>query len=173
MMRNANLLPLIDNKKKIDILRKNWMSHDARCQMAIVQEFGWEKGNKLNKIIIRDIGIVMMYRLMNALKIKEVKNIDDMYNLCTTAVNFYYPPPLMQYKFQKVSDTEILGVIKKCPTIENVKKIGVEDFYECGCFSMRSGWYQALKVNVKETCLSCIKDGDIECKIKVNVENWD
>lgn len=168
----GDLLSSINDKERIEILRKNWMSQDARCQMGIVQEFGWEKGNKLNKAIISDMGKVMMYRLMNALEIKDVKDINELYNICYAAVKFYYPPPAMMYKFYIISDLEMLGVIEKCSVIENVKKIGVEEDYECGCFSMRSGWYKALGVKIQETCKSCIKDGDNECKIILKVKKW-
>ncbi len=61
----ANLLSSVNNEKKIEILRKNWMSHEARYQMAIVRELGWEKANNINKTVIYEIGKVMMYRLMN------------------------------------------------------------------------------------------------------------
>jgi hypothetical protein len=172
MDNSRNLLNSLDDKTRIEILRKNWMSHDARSQMAIVQEFGWEKGNKLNKSIIKEMGKIMMYRLMNALGIKEVKDISRFYNICSTALNFYYPPPAMSYNFQNISDKELIGVIEKCSAIENVKKLGVENSYECGCFSMRSGWYKALGVKVQEDCLSCMKDGDKECKIVIKIKKW-
>jgi hypothetical protein len=172
MIDNSNLLSSIDDRKRIEILRKNWMSQDAKSQMAIVQEFGWDKGNKLNKAIIEEMGKVMMYRLINALGIKHVKNINEFVNICFAALNFYYPPPAMSYKFQRVSDTEINGIIEKCSAIENVKSIGVQKFYECGCFAMRSGWYRALGVKVQETCLSCMKDGADNCKINLKIKKW-
>lgn len=172
MNQNLDLLELISNEKKIDILRKNWISHDAKSQMAIVQEFGWEKGNKLNKSVIYEIGKVMMYRFKNALNIDRVSNIQDFLKICTAAMKFYYPPPYAYYKFQKISDKEIIGSVEKCPIIENVKKLGVAKFYECGCFVMRSGWYKALGLEVHEECLSCLKDGDNECQIIVKVKDW-
>lgn len=172
MEEQVNLLDSLTDEKRIEILRKNWMSHDARSQMIIVQEFGWEKGNRLNKKIILEMGKVMMYRLINALKFSKVRNIEDLYKICSTAMQFYYPPPSMSYEFQKISDHKLLGIVKKCAVIEQVKKIGVEKDYECGCFSMRSGWYKALKVEVEEECLSCIKNDDEECKILLKVKNW-
>ncbi|MFX1366783.1 MAG: L-2-amino-thiazoline-4-carboxylic acid hydrolase [Promethearchaeota archaeon] len=172
MNQNTDLIKLISNEKKIEILRKNWISHDAKAQMAVVQEFGWEKGNKLNKAVIHEIGKVMMYRFKNALNITQVTNMEEFFNIASAAMNFYYPPPYSYYRFEKVSENEIMGMVDKCPIIENVQKLGVAEFYECGCFAMRSGWYKALGVDIQEECLSCIKDGDNECKIVLKVKNW-
>ncbi|GAG86900.1 unnamed protein product, partial [marine sediment metagenome] len=44
MVNEINLLDSISKEKKIEILRKNWMSQDGKCQMAIVRDFGWKKG---------------------------------------------------------------------------------------------------------------------------------
>jgi hypothetical protein len=157
---------------KIEILRKNWMSHDAKSQMAIVREFGWEKGNKMNKEIISEMGKVMMYRLKNALDVTEIRNPDEFIAICSAAMDFYYPPPAMTYEFKKISDTQLLAIVKKCAVIDQVKRIGVSDSYECGCFAMRKGWYKALGLKAREECSSCIKEGDSECKIVVNVKSW-
>ncbi len=172
MNQRINLLKKLSDKKKIEILRKNWMSQDAKSQMAIVSEFGWEKGNKINKQVIGEMGKVMMYRFKNALDVKIIKNPDDLINLISTMVEFYYPPPNMVYEFEKISDCQILAIVKKCPIIEQVKSIGVSDFYECGCFEMRKGWYKALKLKAKEECLACIKQGESECKIMIDVSKW-
>ncbi|MFW9771920.1 MAG: DUF6125 family protein [Candidatus Thorarchaeota archaeon] len=172
MEKQILYLDALTDQQKIDILRKNWMSHDARAQMAIVKEFGWEKGNKLNKSIIAEMGKVMMYRFINALKISEVKNLQTLHDVCLAAMEFYYPPPTMSYEFQKVSDNELLGIVKKCAVINQVKRIKMEDNYECGCFSMRSGWYKALGVDAEEKCLNCLKDGDKECRVLITVKKW-
>jgi len=168
----ASLISTVNNEKKIEILRKNWMSHEARYQMAIVRELGWEKANNINKTVIYEMGKVMMYRLMNALGISQVDNIDDFKEICLTTQEFYYPPPIFSVHFDRESDTSLSGSVEKCGIIENVKRLGVSDQYECGCFAMRSGWYKALGVEVKEEVLTCLKDGDGACKIKVVVKGW-
>jgi len=172
MEKKIIYLDSLSDKQRIDILRKNWMSHDARAQMAIVKAFGWEKANKLNKKIIAEMGKVMMHRFANALKIFQVKNLQDLHDICLAAMEFYYPPPSMQYEFQKVSDSELLGIVKNCAVIEQVKSLGVENNYECGCFAMRSGWYKALGVDAEEQCLTCIKDGDEQCRVLIKVKKW-
>ncbi len=162
----------LSDKKKIEILRKNWMSHDAKYQMTIVQRFGWEEANKLNKQIITEMGKTMMFRLKNALSIEDIRSPEEFMDICSAAVDFYYPSPIMLYEFKKNTDMQLLAVIKKCAVIDQIKSIGVTEFYECGCFAMRQGWYKALGLRVKEECLTCLKEGDKECNILVNVKRW-
>ena len=168
----ASLLSSVNNKMKIEILRKNWMSHEARYQMAIVRELGWEKANNINKTVIYEMGKVMMYRLMNALKISHVDNIDNFKDICITTQEFYYPPPTFSVHFDRESDTSLSGSVEKCGIIENVKRLGVSDQYECGCFAMRSGWYKALGMDVEEKLGNCIKNGANACQITIFVKKW-
>nr|MDO8082879.1 hypothetical protein [Candidatus Freyarchaeota archaeon] len=172
MVKNVGLLSSVKNEQRIEILRKTWISHDARWQMAVFQEYGWEKGNKLNREVIRDIGKGMMYRLMKALEISKVNNIEELQAICSVAMDLYYPPPNFAYHFERLSDTSLLGVIKSCGSYENVKKAGVLDHYECGCFAMRSGWYAALGVEVQEELGKCLKKGDNICEIFLRVNKW-
>jgi hypothetical protein len=118
------------------------------------------------------MGKVMMHRLMNALGNPEVKNIEELEAVCSAAMNLYYPPPTFVYRFERLSNTSLLGVIEKCAILENVKKAGVTDFYECGCFAMRSGWYEALGAEVKEELGKCLKRGDKTCEIVLKVNKW-
>lgn len=168
----TNLISAVNNEKKIEILRKNWMSHEARYQMAIVREFGWEKANNINKTVIYEMGKVMMYRLMNALKISHVDNIEDFKEICLTTQEFYYPPPVFSVHFDRESDMSLSGSVQKCGIIEKVKRLGVSDQYECGCFAMRSGWYKALGMDVEEKLGNCIKNGDNVCEISLRVKKW-
>ena len=172
MNQNINLLKSISNEKKIEILRKSWMSHEARYQMTIVQEFGWEKANKINKAVIHEMGKVMMYRLMNALGISHIDNIDDFKDICFTTQEFYYQPPLFSVHLDRESDTSLIGSVEKCATIENIKRLGVSDQYECGCFAMHSGWYEALGMMVEEKLGDCLKNGANFCQISVSVKQW-
>ena len=172
MVKNPSLLSSVTVGQRIEILRKNWMSHEARWQMAVFQEFGWEKGNKLNQAVIQEMGKVMMYRLAKALGISQIKNVEELEAVFSAAMHLYYPPPAFVYHFERLSNTSLLGVIEKCGIYENVKKAGVTDVYECGCFALHSGWFEALGVKVEEEPLKCLKWGDKTCQIVARVNKW-
>ncbi|OFW70283.1 MAG: hypothetical protein A2V52_07190 [Actinobacteria bacterium RBG_19FT_COMBO_54_7] len=57
--------------------------------------------------------------------------------------------------------------ITQCYAYTKTKSIGVEKDYQCGCFGLRAGWYEAMGMSVEETLLSCLKDGDSRCEILV------
>jgi hypothetical protein len=75
MAKKVDLPFSVTDEQRIEILRKNWMPHEARWQMAVFEVLGWEKSNNLNKAVIRDVGKVMMYRLMNALGIEAEEEL--------------------------------------------------------------------------------------------------
>ncbi|MFX1388035.1 MAG: hypothetical protein ACFE9M_12530 [Promethearchaeota archaeon] len=172
MNNQPELLSKLTDKQKIEILRKNWMSHDARAQMAIVREFGWDKGNLLNKEIIGEVGKIMIYRLMNALRIFKIKNMKDFETFYNVATNFYYPSSISSYYFKQISDNVLIAVIEKCSTYDNIMKIGVAKHYECGCFAMRNGWYKAMDLKVEEELGKCLKNGDEVCEITIRIKKW-
>ena len=172
MANKFDLLSSVTVGQRIEILRKNWMSHEARWQMAVFQEFGWEKGNKLNQAVAREMGKVAMYRLMKALGGSQVKNVEELEAVCSAAMRLYYPPPAFVYHFEPLSNTSFLGVMEKCGIYENVKKAGVSDVYKCACFAMRSGWYEALAMEVEEELVKCLKEGDKACEIVIRVNKW-
>lgn len=106
MVKKLNLLSSIKNEQQVEILRKTWISHDARWQMAVFLECGWEKGNKLNQEVMRDIGKGMMHRVMKALGISQVKNVEELQAVCSAAMDLYYPL-LILHTISNVSPTNL------------------------------------------------------------------
>lgn len=171
-MKESNLLSSVTDRQCVEILQKHWLSVEARWQMAVFREWGWEQGNKLNKDIIREMGKIMMYRLMNVLGISQIKSVEDLLALSSAAMELFYPTPTLVYHFERTSETTAQAVIKHCGIYENVKKAGVLDHYECGCFAMRSGWYEALEIKAEEKLEKCFKHGDTTCEIFLKISNW-
>ncbi len=158
--------------QQAEILRKNWQSHDARWQMAVFQEFGWEAGNHLNKEVGKQMGKVAMHRLMKRLGVTGVRNLHELRQICEVAMEVFFPLPDFEYHFDYISDTKLVGTIRRCTSYDNVRRVGVEKYYECGCFAMRAGWYEALGVNVEETASKCLMHGDDRCEINLYVKAW-
>jgi len=159
-------------EQQMDVLRSNWLSHDARWQMAVFQNFGWDAGNRLNKDVASQIGKVAMHRLMKHLGVTDVKDVQELREVLEIAMSLFFPPPGFEHQFGQLSDTKLLGTIRRCGSYDNVKRAGVEKYYECGCFAMRAGWYAALGVDVEETVGKCLKAGDDRCDITLHVKSW-
>lgn len=163
----------LNDDVSIDFLRKNWLSHDARWQMEVVRNFGWEAGNKINKAVIKDIGKVMMFRMKKILGITEVKNFEQLHDLILSIVTLNFPPPENVYQFERVSNSTLCLKCQKCSTHDNVKKVRATKLYECGCFSLREGFFSALNLTLEQELESSLMRGDKECKIFLNIKEWE
>ncbi|UCG00686.1 MAG: L-2-amino-thiazoline-4-carboxylic acid hydrolase [Candidatus Heimdallarchaeota archaeon] len=172
-MSEINLLSSLSNDQQIEILRKNWMSHDARWQYVTFQELGIEKGNKLNQDVSHQMGKVITYRLLNALGISQVNTIKEMQTIFHTIMELCYPAPRFIYHFEQKSDSSLLAVMEYCTIYENVKKAGIADQYECACSAMHLGWCEAMKIDAEEKITRSLKKGDDFCEFifKVNKFN--
>lgn len=158
--------------QQIDVLRRSWQSHDAGWQMAIFQRYGWDEGNRLNKEVARQIGKGAMHRLMKHLGITGVKDIDEFRRIIDITTALFYPKPDFDYQFEQLSDTKVVAIVRQCVICDNVIRGGVAKFYECGCFAMQEGWYDALGVDVERTLGKCLKAGDDRCEITLHVKSW-
>ena len=172
MNENEHLLDTLSDVQKIEMLRKNWQSHDARWQMAAVMEFGWEKGNKLNKEVSYDFGKVAMYRMMNALGISQVNNMDEFLKIYNSIIKFLFPPPITVYKLKQISESSLIGYVKNCMTYNNVKKARATKNFECACFNLRAGFYDALGIDLEEKPIKRLMKGDDCCEIVFTINNW-
>ncbi|MFX0211514.1 MAG: hypothetical protein ACFFDT_36390 [Candidatus Hodarchaeota archaeon] len=171
-MVERNLLQSLNDAQKIEILRKNWFSHDARWQYATFLELGFEKGNKLNYKVSNQIGKVIMHRLMNALNMSSIQTIEEFQAILEAAMDLYYPSPQFIYYFKRESNTSLLGVMKFCSIYENVQKVGISDQYKCACIAMHSGWFEALGIKVMEELKKSLKEGDEFCEFYLRIKKF-
>ncbi len=171
-MVERDLLSSLTTDQKIEILRKNWMSHDARWQYATFQELGIEKGNKLNQDVGRQMGKVVTHRLMNALGISHVNTIEKFQAICEAIMELCYPAPRFIYHFERKSDTSLYAVMEYCSIYENVKKAGIADQYDCACFAMHAGWCDALGIEAEEEISKSLKKGDEFCEFIFKVKKF-
>jgi len=174
MVDYKEMLSSIPDDKKFEMVRNNWMSHDARWQMLIVKNYGWDIGNKLNQEAIKQMGHVMIYRMMNALDISKVENPDELINLMLSVITLNYPTHQEgEFKMLVESRSSIKIQGHYCSIHENIKKVRAEDKYDCGCFPLREGFFNALQLEVKQECSKCLMKGDDECIILLKVKNWE
>ena len=174
MVDYKEMLSSIPEGKKFEIVRNNWMSHDARWQMLVVKNYGWDVGNKLNQEAVKKMGRIMMYRMMNALGISNVENPYELINLMLSVVTLNYPTH-QEGEFQMLVESRSSIKIQGhyCSTHENIKKVNAEGKYECGCFPLREGFFNALQLEVKQDCSKSLMKGDEQCVILLKVKNWE
>ena len=173
MVDYKEMLSSIPEDKKLEMVRNNWMSHDARWQMSVVRNYGWDVANDLNHEVIKQMGRIMMYRMMNALGILKVKNPMELINLIFSVITLNFPTH-QEGEFQMLAESESSIKIQGhyCSTHENIKKVGAERKYKCGCFPLREGFFNALELEVEQECKKSLMNGDDECIICLKVKKW-
>ena len=166
------LVSKIGGDKRIEMLERNWLSHDARWQIAVVDSFGWDAGNQLNQKVTRDMGKTMMLRFMKNTGISRVENIKELRDVLLAIVSSNWSDASCQHQVECPSEASILYEVNPCLIHDNISKANATDKYECGCFALRSGFCDALKLEISQECKKCLMKGDDKCEIVLNVKKW-
>ncbi|OGP91545.1 MAG: hypothetical protein A2031_09185 [Deltaproteobacteria bacterium RBG_19FT_COMBO_43_11] len=160
-------LALIPVEEKRELVAKSRWTCDSHWMMSMVMNAGWDVANKMNLQVGQAVGKVEMLRLMKVLGLDKPKNKKEFMLLMTLGMETFITQDYFDYEFKLLSPGKWVGIIKQCYAYTKVKSINVDKNYECGCFGMRAGWYQAMGIEVKENLVKCLKDGDNQCEIIV------
>ncbi|MFH1150026.1 MAG: hypothetical protein V1748_06105 [Actinomycetota bacterium] len=150
-----------------ELLAKGRYSCESRWMMAMVAAAGWEATNEANRQVASDVGAGEMHRLMTLMGWDTPEGPDDFALMALTAVELFLPRKYFGYEFTELGEGKILGVVRSCLALTKVRSIGVAESYRCGCASMRSGWYRAMGIEVKETLLECMLTGGEKCQVLI------
>ena len=147
-----------------DLLIKDWMSHDARWFMAVVEHFGIEHANRLNQKVARELGRVEMRRFMKTLDLSPSRNMEEYLNLKKAALSMF-GPDLVDYEIKILDHQTYEMHLARCFAHENIVKAGIKDQYECGIFSRLQGWIdaQGLEHELAPALGKCMKVLGKEC----------
>ena len=165
--RNAarDMLMRMDEEAKREVVAKSRWTCESNWMMAMVYSSGWEMANQMNLQVGQAVGKAEMHRLMRALGIQRPKNDMEFMTLVTLGMETFITKDHFDYELTYLSPGKMLGVVRKCYAFTQVKRLGVDKEYQCGCFGMRAGWYQAMGLDLKENLVKCLKDGADQCEI--------
>ncbi|RJQ65566.1 MAG: hypothetical protein C4519_27830 [Desulfobacteraceae bacterium] len=162
----AKLGTIPDDARREMIAKSRWTC-DSHWMMSMVMHAGWEVANKINLQVAQAVGSVEMHRLMKALGLQQPRNRDEFIMMVTLAMETFVTKDYMDYWYETPEHSAGLGVVQQCYANTKLRSIGAQKDYQCGCFGLRSGWYHAMGVEVREKLLKCLKDGDERCEILV------
>jgi len=161
------MLAKIPVESKKEMVAKSRWTCESNWMMALVFTAGWDVANKMNLQVGQAVGKAEMHRLMKALGLEGLRNDMEFMMLVTLGMETFITKDYFDYEFKILGQGRILGIVRKCYAYTKVRSIGVEKDYQCGCFGMRAGWYQAMGLEVKENLVKCLKDGADRCEITV------
>lgn len=149
------------------ILQMSWAQHDGQWFLKTLRKYGFDVANELNERVISSMGKIEARYVLNALGIKKgtVKTIPEIFKIMNTFMHVIIPR-IMKFRFEVLSDTEGLGIVKKCFIWEEVKKSGRAAEHVCACNSRHYGWLEALGVDGKIIRVKRFPDGDDICIFK-------
>ena len=159
------MLATIPVESKREIVAKSRWTCESNWMMALVFAAGWDAANKMNIQVGQAVGKAEMHRLMKALGIERPRNDIEFMMLVTSGMETFITKDYFDYESKILGPGRMLGIVRKCYAYTKVSSIGVEKDYQCGCFGMRAGWYQAMGLEVKENLVKCLKDGADQCEI--------
>lgn len=163
------MLAGVATEELVETIAKSRWTCDSNWQMAMVAVAGWEAANRMNYESAKATGRAEMHRLMKLLNIDQPKSKEDLLLLVTMAMETFVTKDYFDYTFIHPATGMPKGIIRRCYAYTKVTSIGVEKDYQCGCFGLRAGWYEAMGVDVKESLLKCMKNGDDHCEIGVEL----
>ncbi len=158
----------IPNENLKELVAKSRWTCDSHWMMAMVMNAGWDIANKMNLQVAKTVGNVEMLRLMKLLNIDKPRDVNEAMMLITLAMETFITQDYFDYEFRLKGEGKGVGIIKQCYAYTKVKSINVDKDYECGCFGLRQGWYQAMGLEVEEKLVKCLKDGDEQCEIIID-----
>jgi hypothetical protein len=161
------MLAKIPDEPKKEIVAKSRWTCESNWMMVLVFAAGWDLANKMNLQVGQAVGKAEMYRLMKALGLQGPRNDAEFMMFVTLGMETFITKDYFDYEFKILGQGRIWGIVRKCYAYTKVRSIGVGKDYQCGCFGMRAGWYQAMRLEVKENLLKCLKDGADRCEIMV------
>ena len=158
------MLNRLSSEIQKDLPIKDWMSHDARWFMAVVEHFGIEAANRLNQMVARELGRVEMKRFMKALNLTPSTNMEEYLNLKNAALSMF-GPDLVDYEIRILDRQTYEMHLTRCFAHENIVRAGIKDQYECGIFSRLQGWIdaQGLEHELTPALGKCMKVLGKEC----------
>lgn len=155
-----------------ELLRKCWLSHDALWLYTVVERFGPEAANDLNKRVCRSIGQTEMRRLMRLAGISEVRCREDYLQLFRLAEGLFVPSTSLAYAHESLNDGSERWTVQRCFAHEGLSRMDLLDSIQCAIWERVEGWLDAMGVSyeIRPPLASCYRLLGQECQRSIFVE---
>jgi len=157
-----------EKKELIELINKNWMTHDGMWFYHCLQEFGIEKTNKLNKLAISTLAPIEIKRLMKFLNLEQ-KPIDsfDLFQFFFHKANELFIPDFMNaiMSFPEKNIMRWKFVPYKCFAYKGMVAANVIEHYQCGVIYRIECWIKSLGIGYHLTpkISKCLMLNDGNC----------
>ena len=141
-----NSIESIEKKDIIELLNKNWLTHDAMWLAFSFQHAGIELTNKINKTAAKEMAKIEAKRIIKLFDLKEINSFDSLKVFIEKCSEIVQANSLgFNYSFPK--QNIMLWEATSCFAHTGVKRIGFIDSYDCGVFARIEGWFEGLNIS--------------------------
>jgi Family of unknown function (DUF6125) len=131
-----------------EIILKCWMSHDGSWFYHCFHEFGIEAANRLNKAAIKSLAQIELPRIARALEIDiSGAPTPEMLREVVDGAFSVVKGDFMYFDYRFISQDQMEWTMKRCFAFEGMKRLGLEDGYECGLLYRVGAWVQVLGID--------------------------
>lgn len=161
MSEDPRILPQAERE---ELLRKNWMTHDAMWFLHTLQECGIEKTSQVNRAAVRSMGEIEARRLQRALGIEAIRTFADLKRFLDGAWDLV-KADFMEFRVAYPREGVVRWDVDRCFAHDGISKMGAIDGYECGIFERIEAWFDALGVGYRVTpvVVGCAMHTDGRC----------
>ncbi|MBD3194993.1 MAG: hypothetical protein GF317_08065 [Candidatus Lokiarchaeota archaeon] len=167
---------LIDklNKEELkNLLVKNWMSHDGAWFLNSYLRLGIKKANKINKGAIRTLASLEIKRikLLSEFKNKDISSYEELKDFINTTYSVL-KGDFMDFTISFPGENRFHWDMGKCFAYEGMKRLGVEEEYECGVIYRVSCWLKELgiKHKIEPRIKNCLLNSHKQCSGDIILE---
>ncbi|MFO7797854.1 MAG: DUF6125 family protein [Promethearchaeati archaeon] len=160
---------LLDNLNKEELknlLVKNWMTHDGAWFLNCYLHYGIKKANKLNKGAIKTLSSFEINRVKKLSKFRDsrVSNYEELKKFVNDAFSVL-KGDFMDFTYSFPGSNRIHWEMGKCFAFEGMKKLGVQEEYECGVIYRVSCWLKelGLKHKIEPKIKKCLLNTQERC----------
>ena len=154
----------IDMREVVELLNKNWMTHDGMWFAHCVRECGIETANKINLAAVRSMGAIEAKRIAKMVGATDIRTFEDFRSFFCEASDLVMPS-FMNITYTFRDDGVLHCEWRSCFAHEGMKRIGMADRYQCGVFERIEAWLDALNVkySVEPVVEGCMMHAQGEC----------
>jgi hypothetical protein len=165
-----NLIDQLDKKEIREFFSKNWMTHDAMWFAGVMQEFGAEKANQINKGAVKamaGIEIKRIMKLMGKQKDAVITTFEELGEIIDSTYKLIQPE-FMKLYYGFPEKNIFRGGFHQCFAHDGVSQIGLIDVYQCGIVMRVQGWFEGLGVRYEMTPAinGCLMHQNGKCEIE-------
>lgn len=143
-------IPEIDRYEIIDLLNKNWMTHDGMWFYHCLQTLGVEETNRLNWLSIEALAPLEIDRLKKLLGFagERIESLEELKVFFAGATSLMVSDFMGgDFRFEADGTFHIEMKSRGCFAYKGMTRMGVVEKYQCGVIHRIECWIRALGVD--------------------------